>query len=91
MDNHTIDVGNRTAVGKAARPIIERLPAADRDAEAPNELAKSMKSARARISGAMSQQSGDSNNVSAPQKFVQLVGCREPKARSGAGPDAAKL
>ncbi len=28
----------------------------------------------------MSQQRGDSGNVSAPQKFV-LVGCRDPKAR----------
>jgi hypothetical protein len=32
----------------------------------------------------MSQQYGDSHrgNESAPQKFVQLVGCRDPKARS---------
>jgi hypothetical protein len=32
----------------------------------------------------MSQQYGDSGrgNESAPQKFVQLVGCRDPKARS---------
>ena len=31
----------------------------------------------------MSQQCGDSGrgNQSAPQKFVQLVGCRDPKAR----------
>ena len=34
-----------------------------------------------RNSGAMSQQRGDSGNVSAPQKFVQLVGYRDPKAR----------
>jgi hypothetical protein len=33
--------------------------------------------------GAMSQQCGDSGNYSTPQKFVQLVGCRDPKARSG--------
>jgi hypothetical protein len=32
----------------------------------------------------MSQQYGDSHrgNESAPQKLVQLVGCRDPKARS---------
>jgi len=35
----------------------------------------------ARVSGAMSQQNGDSGSVSAPQKFVHLVGCRDPKAR----------
>ena len=38
----------------------------------------------ARVCGVMSQQYGDSNrgNESAPQKLVQLVGCREPKTRS---------
>ena len=36
------------------------------------------------ICGAMSQQGGEfRGNVSAPQKFVHLVGCREPKAGSG--------
>jgi hypothetical protein len=33
-----------------------------------------------RVCGAMSQQNGDSGIVSAPQKFVHLVGCRDPKA-----------
>ncbi len=36
----------------------------------------------ARVCGAMSQQNGDSGCVSAPQKFVHLVGCRDPKART---------
>jgi hypothetical protein len=35
------------------------------------------------ICGAMSQQGGEfRGNVSAPQKFVQLVGCRDRKAAS---------
>ncbi len=34
-----------------------------------------------RTCGAMSQQRDDSGHESAPQKFVQLVGCRDPKAR----------
>jgi hypothetical protein len=40
------------------------------------------------ICGAMTQQRGDGGNHSAPQKFVQLVGYRDPKARheSWAGP-----
>jgi hypothetical protein len=29
----------------------------------------------------MAQQCGDLGNQSAPQKFVHLVGCREPNAR----------
>jgi hypothetical protein len=36
---------------------------------------------KAKISGAMSQQRGDSGIVSAPQEFVRLVGCRDPKGR----------
>jgi hypothetical protein len=35
-----------------------------------------------RVCGAMSQQNGDSGSISAPQKFVHLVGCRDPKART---------
>ena len=36
------------------------------------------------ICGAMSQQGGEfRGNVSAPQKFVHLVGCRDPNARPG--------
>jgi hypothetical protein len=37
----------------------------------------------ARTCGAMSQQRGDSGrgNYSVPQEFLQLVGCRESKAR----------
>jgi hypothetical protein len=31
--------------------------------------------------GAMSQQRGDGGNGSAPQELVQLVGCRDPRAR----------
>jgi hypothetical protein len=34
-----------------------------------------------RPSGAMAQQCGDSGHQSAPQKLLQLVGCRETKAR----------
>jgi hypothetical protein len=38
-----------------------------------------------RVCGAMSQQHGDAGrgNVSSPQKFVHLVGCRDPNARTG--------
>jgi hypothetical protein len=33
------------------------------------------------ICGAMSQQCGDLSNQSAPQKFLHLVGCRDPGAQ----------
>ena len=46
---------------------------------------KTAKLKRPRISGAMQQQCGDSSrgNQSALQKFVQLVGHRDPNARPG--------
>jgi hypothetical protein len=40
------------------------------------------KPARPGICGAMSQQCGDLGNQSAPQKFVQLIGYRDPKGRT---------
>jgi hypothetical protein len=38
---------------------------------------------RPKLSAAMAQQCGDSGHYSAPQKLLQLVGCRESKP----GPD----
>jgi hypothetical protein len=38
------------------------------------------------VCGAMTQQSGDLSNQSAPQKFVRLVGCHDAKARAYAKP-----
>jgi hypothetical protein len=35
--------------------------------------------------GAMSQQRSDSGAMSTPQKFLHLVGCRDPKARPPGG------
>ena len=72
-----IDVGNKTAARNPGRPIART----DRELriEAPNTV----RMKRPANCGAMSQQCGDSGNHSTPQKFVQLVGCREPKA----GPD----
>ena len=35
--------------------------------------------------GAMSQQRADSGTTMAPQKFLHLVGCREPNARGPGG------
>ncbi|QWG15822.1 hypothetical protein KMZ29_16305 [Bradyrhizobium sediminis] len=67
VGNGNIDVGNETSTRKPGEPRIE----------APN----SVRMKRPGNCGAMSQQCGDSGNYSTPQKFVQLVGCREPKAR----------
>jgi hypothetical protein len=47
--------------------------------------AKTTPGAAERHCGAMSQQRTDSGATSTPQKFVHLVGCRDPKARPPGG------
>jgi len=71
VGNCNIDVGNETPTRKPGQRI-DNSPKATRQA---NDSS---------VCGAMSQQ-GDEfrGNVSAPQKFVHLVGCRERKVRLG--------
>lgn len=78
MGSDNIDAGNRIAPRKpgqrAERPLTDDAASGPRNEKSP-------KKPRERISGAMSQQRGDSGHDSAPQKFVQLVGYRDPTAR----------
>ncbi len=80
-----IDVGNKTPVRNPGRPMIERLAAADGTSERRIEAPNTARLKRSVNCGAMSQQCGDSGNTSTPQKLVQLVGCRDPKAKAKAG------
>jgi hypothetical protein len=81
VGNGNIDVGNERLTRIPGQPAVEipadgtSRPRIDRQALLKTELP--------RISGAMAQQCGDigRGNQSAPQKFVRLVGCRDPKAR----------
>jgi hypothetical protein len=75
-----IDVGNKTPTRNPGRPIPEQ-PARTDGAELRIEAPNTLRIRRPGNCGAMSQQCGDSGNYSTPQKFVQLVGCRDPKAR----------
>ena len=81
MGNGNIDVGNKTPTRKPGQPIAERLAEIEGSSEPRIEKSNPLKAEPPRICGAMSQQCGDNGNQSAPQKFVQLVGCRDPKAR----------
>jgi len=47
----------------------------------PKGLSQTTPGAAERHCGAMSQQRTDSGAVSTPQKFLHLVGCRDPKMR----------
>ena len=69
MGSGNINVGNKTPTRKPGQPV-ERQGKTSEHPVSP--------------CGAMSQQGGEfGGNVSAPQKFVQLVGCRERKLKPG--------
>jgi hypothetical protein len=76
------DVGTNTAARTAGRSMIERLARTDSAPKLRIEAPNTVRMKRSANCGAMSQQNGDSGNYSTPQKFVQLVGCRDPKAGS---------
>ena len=69
MGRGNIDVGSATPTRKPGQPVERQ----GETSEHPVSLC-----------GAMSQQGCEFlGNISAPQKFVRLVGCREPKVGSG--------
>lgn len=88
MGSGNIDVGNDTPTRKPGRPAVENLSARNGSELRIDPSSKTERSGKALehegFCGAMSQQ-GDEfrGNVSAPQKFVHLVGCRERKVGSG--------
>ena len=81
MGNGNIDVGNESPTRKPGQPSgnvgsselrIDSSLKTEREAKSPG------------LCGAMSQQGGEfRGNVSAPQKFVHLVGCRDSKVTPG--------
>ena len=74
MGSGNIDVGNETPTRKPGQRIDNSLKT-----ERPKKPSEP-----SGLCGAMSQQGSEfRGNVSAPQKFVQLVGCRERKVRPG--------
>jgi hypothetical protein len=83
VGHDNIDVGNNPT-RKPDQPVVQRSAESNGSTDARIERQNPKRTERP-VCGAMSQQyGGDSNrgNESAPQKLVQLVGCREPKARS---------
>jgi hypothetical protein len=81
VGNGNIVVGNKTPTRKAGRPIVESPVVTDGSPKVRSDQPNPAKTEK--VSGEMSQQRGDSGRgtESAPQKFVQLVGYRDPKAR----------
>jgi hypothetical protein len=82
VGNGNIDVGNESPTRKPGQPTVENFSGSIGSSEL--RIDSSLKTERegksSGLCGAMSQQGGEfRGNVSAPQKFVHLVGCREPK------------
>jgi hypothetical protein len=77
MRGDNITVGSKSKTSKSTSTIAEnpaeRTDLSDRRPPAKKQPVES--------SGAMSQQRCDSGAQSTPQKFVRLVGCRDPKIK----------
>ena len=93
MGSGNIDVGNANPTRKPGQPVVDNL--SGNDGSGPR-IDSSLKTGRqgktrakssehaVRLCGAMSQQGSEfRGNVSAPQKFVHLVGCRDRKVEPG--------
>jgi hypothetical protein len=81
VGNGIVDVGNQTPSRNPSQPIAEPLAPSDGSCEL--QIDKPLQTATMSVCGAMSLQGGDNGrgNESVPQKFVHLVGCRDPKVR----------
>jgi hypothetical protein len=84
VGNGNIDVGNEAAIRKPGHAAVEQMAKPDGSSQRRSDKTITPKAERPGNCGAMSQQRGDigRGNQSAPQKFVQLVGFRDPKAQA---------
>ena len=97
MGNGNIDVGSATPTRKRGQPVVDNLSGSSGSGSRADPSLKTEHQGKPQgkpqektsehpvgLCGAMSQQGGEfGGNVSAPQKFVQLVGCRDRKAGPG--------
>ena len=90
MGNGNIDVGNTTPTRKPGQPVLDDLSGSNGSELRIDPSAKTAQQGKgsphpASLCGAMSQQGSEfRGNVSAPQQFVHLVGCRNRKAGTDA-------
>lgn len=80
MGNGNIDVGNESPTRKPGQPTVSGSIGSSEMRIDPS-LKTGREGTSSGLCGAMSQQGGEfRGNVSAPQKFLHLVGCRDRKA-----------
>jgi hypothetical protein len=82
VGNGNNDVGRKTPTRKTNQPTVQMSGGSSE-----SRIDQQMQAASPRNCGAMSQQGSFSfhGNQSAPQKLVQLVGCRDPKVAAEPG------
>jgi hypothetical protein len=82
MSNGNIDPGHKSPTRKPDKPAVNPANSSVSSEPRTDTQEDYLKTGRPRISAAMSEQCGDMGrgNQSTPQKFVQLVGCRDSKA-----------
>ena len=82
MGNGNIHVGNETPTRKPGQPTVESFSGSNGSSEL--RIDSPLRPEHPEICGAMSQQGGEfRGNISSPQEFLHLVGCRDPKVKSG--------
>jgi hypothetical protein len=82
VGNGNNDVGRKTPTRNTIQPTVQMSGGSSE-----SRIDQQMQAASPRNCGAMSQQGSFSfhGNQSAPQKLVQLVGCRDPKVAAEPG------
>lgn len=79
MGNGNIDVGNESPTRKPGQPMVSESIGSPELRIDPS-VKKGREGTSSGLCGAMSQQGGEfRGNISAPQKFLHLVGCRDRK------------
>jgi hypothetical protein len=81
VGNGNIDVGKKSPARTTGQPIVECLFGSNGLPELRIDQPKPVQATRPDNCGAMAQQRGDSDNHSAPQELLHLVGCREKPGR----------
>jgi hypothetical protein len=77
VGNGNFDVGKKRPIRGLLRPIVGNSP--DGEPEQAFEDEDHPKIEQGKSCGAMSEQHGHGHE-SSPQKFIHLVGCRDPRA-----------
>lgn len=85
MGNGNVEVGNQTPTRKSGQPAVELMSGRNGSPDQRIDSPPKQNSQKAEHPcGAMTQQGSEfRGNLSAPQKFVHLVGCREAKRAAG--------